>query len=152
MGGLPDGYIICPQCGHGHPANSGHRCDARYAIRRLPVGNFPVVLASNLKTKGKKKAGPNATEQRYRDACISQFAEARYEAVTFRLANGHRYTPDWIVLACGKIAQCHEVKGGYRMHSHGRARLAFDQAKIEWPGIKWVWAQWNSKMKTWEIE
>ena len=65
--------------------------------------------------------------------------DARYEALTFRFANGHRYTPDWVVFHDGTPVSCHEVKGAYRLHSHGRARLAFDQARVEFPGLAWVW-------------
>jgi hypothetical protein len=99
---------------------------------------------------GKKRGkGPNKTEAAYQTACLAT-RDTRYEAVTFRLANGHRYTPDWVVVDAGRIVACHEVKGGYRMHSHGRARLAFDQARVEYPGISWIWAV---KTKTgWECE
>ena len=83
---------------------------------------------------------PNKTEAAYRDRHLAG-QDARYEALTFRLANTHRYTPDWVVVRDGCVVECHEVKGAYRLHSHGRARLAFDQARVEWPGIKWVWAE-----------
>lgn len=82
--------------------------------------------------------GPNATELAYlREGLVG--VDARYEALTFRLANGHRYTPDWVVFFAGAPVACHEVKGAYRLHSHGRARLAFDQARVEFPGLAWVW-------------
>ena len=77
-----------------------------------------------------------------------------YEALTFRLANGHRYTPDWVYWHDGRL-HCVEVKGGYRLGSYQRARLAFDQAAIEWPTITWIWAEkrdgeWKSKSNTTE--
>ena len=56
------------------------------------------------------------------------------------MANGHRYTPDWVVVTTGGRIECHEVKGGYALHSQQRARLAFDQARVEYPWIVWVWA------------
>ena len=87
-----------------------------------------------------RKRQPNKTEARYA-AEMLRGLDARYEAVTFRLSNGHRYTPDWVVFdSAGRLLSCHEVKGSYRFHSHGRARLAFDQAALEFPGITWVWA------------
>ena len=86
----------------------------------------------------KRGKGPNKTEAAYRNTCLAN-RDARYEAITFRLANGHRYTPDWVVIQDGRLVACHEVKGGYKLHSHGRARLAFDQARIEYPGISWIW-------------
>jgi len=81
---------------------------------------------------------PNSTEAEYARIFL-RGKDARFEALTFRLANGHRYTPDWIVLENGLPVEAHEVKGSYRLHSHQRSRLAFDQARIEFPGIKWFW-------------
>ena len=91
-----------------------------------------------------RKRQPNKTEARYA-AEMLRGLDARYEAVTFRLSNGHRYTPDWVVFdSAGRLLSCHEVKGSYRFHSHGRARLAFDQAALEFSGITWVWATLTS--------
>ncbi len=83
---------------------------------------------------------PNDTEARYAAEALRGL-DARYEALTVRLANGHRYTPDWVVFDGGRPAECHEVKGAHRFGSHQRARLAFDQAVAEWPGVRWVWAE-----------
>ena len=86
---------------------------------------------------------PNKTEASYRAEVIARrtdVAAVHYEGLTVRMANGHRYTPDWVVVTAGGRIECHEVKGGYALHSHQRARLAFDQARIEFPWIMWVWA------------
>ena len=92
-----------------------------------------------------RKRQPNKTEARYA-AEMLRGLDARYEAVTFRLSNGHRYTPDWVVFdSAGILLSCHEVKGSYRFHSHGRARLAFDQAAVEFSGITWFWATLTSR-------
>ena len=83
--------------------------------------------------------GPNKTEADYQRTLL-RGKDARFEAITFRMANGHRYTPDWVVFQDGTPVECHEVKGAYALHSQQRARLAFDQARTEFPGLKWVWA------------
>lgn len=86
---------------------------------------------------------PNKTEAVYRAEVIGRrtdVAAVHYEGITVRMANGHRYTPDWVVVTASGRIECHEVKGGYALHSHQRARLAFDQARIEFPWIVWVWA------------
>ena len=83
---------------------------------------------------------PNKTEAAYRARHLVG-KDARYEALTFRMANGHRYTPDWVVMDGGRPVECHEVKGSYRLGSYQRARLAFDQARVEYPGIVWVWGE-----------
>ena len=82
---------------------------------------------------------PNATEADYAKHHLMGM-DARYEALTFRMSNGHRYTPDWVVFVDGRPVACHECKGGYALHSQQRARLAFDQAALEFTGLAWVWA------------
>ncbi len=86
---------------------------------------------------------PNKTEARYRAEMIdrrSDIAAVHYEGLTLRMANGHRYTPDWVVVTTVGRIECHEVKGGYALQSQQRARLAFDQARVEFPWLGWVWA------------
>lgn len=63
--------------------------------------------------------------------------EHKYEAITFHMENGHKYTPDFYV---PKEKLFIEVKGSYRLHSYGRALLAFHQAKIEFPEFRFVLA------------
>jgi len=87
----------------------------------------------------KQEKWPNKGEADYRDT-ILRGMDARYEALTFRMLNSHKYTPDWVVFEDGRPISCHECKGSYALHSQQRARLAFDQAKLEFPGLKWVWA------------
>ena len=99
----------------------------------------------------KGKRGMSKTEQRYLfDRLMDK--GARYEAITFKMASGHRYTPDFVTwdewMGCPRMV-VHEVKGSYRLGSYGRARLAFDQCKVEFPHIAFVWAEWNGKK--WEV-
>ena len=82
---------------------------------------------------------PNKTEADYQRHYLRGM-DARYEGLTFRMANGHRYTPDWVVFQDGRPVACHECKGGYALHSQQRARLAFDQVRVEFPWVKWFWA------------
>jgi hypothetical protein len=91
-------------------------------------------------TNGTRQRQPNKTEADYR-ATQLRGMDARYEALTFHMANGHRYTPDWVVFTSDGNIECHEVKGGYALGSEQRARLAFDQARVEFPWVVWVWAK-----------
>jgi hypothetical protein len=86
---------------------------------------------------------PNKTEEAYRRERLAyqdRDGEAAiiYEALTFRLRNGMKYTPDWVVLWWNSIVSCHEVKGSYRFPSHGRSDMAWRQAALDFPGIRWV--------------
>lgn len=74
--------------------------------------------------------------------------------ITLRLLNGHKYTPDFIVKLPGGKLLCVEVKqrgkNGFRQHSYQRAKVMFDQCRIEYP--EWDW-QWTEKDKTgWNIK
>ena len=114
--------------------------------RPEPRSRYPEVRM--LESRARHR-GPNKTEADYQRYHLRGL-DARFEAVTFRMANGHRYTPDWVVFADGRPVACHECKGGYALHSQQRARLAFDQVRVEFPGLVWVWA-----VKTpagWQVE
>ena len=94
----------------------------------------------------RKRGEPNKTEAAY--GCIlKQEAgyEPHYEGLTFRLKNGHKYTPDWVVMLPDMRVLCVEVKArgknGYRQPSYQRARVMFDQCRVEWPNYSWRWAE-----------
>jgi len=79
------------------------------------------------------------TEKEYERIYLSGIPH-KFEGITLKMENGHRYTPDFYVCAGNNVLELHEVKGSYQLHSHGRARLAFDQARVEYPAFKFVWA------------
>ena len=97
---------------------------------------------------------PNKTEQRYYDDHLSHLTDVRYEAITFKLRNGHRYTPDWVVFENGTPVACYEVKGSYRFGSEGRSQMAWAQARLDFAGLKWVWAMWDDRKgkKQWKVK
>lgn len=92
--------------------------------------------AGNIKRTAKEM---NKTERHYLENVLIG-KDARYEALSFRMSNGHSYRPDFVVFEDGRPTECHEVKGSYALHSQQRARLAFDQAAVEFPGLRWIWA------------
>ena len=152
-GVVPEGYRECPSCGLYTPRDIC-RCGApldgnstHLAGGGMPTGGEKYKAVTEPPSSLKRK-GPNKTESLYRDRYLGE--SARYEALSLRMSNGHRYTPDWVVIRNGRI-ECHEVKGSYRMHSHQRARLAFDQAAVEFPCFVFVWAEMN-KEREWKVE
>ncbi len=68
-----------------------------------------------------------------------------YEALRLKLRSGHAYTPDWIVMFKSGQILCVEVKvrgkKGFRQFSYGRAKLAFDEARVQWPCFTFRWAE-----------
>lgn len=87
----------------------------------------------------RRRVGPTQTEAEFA-RCYLAGKVARFEALVFRLANGHRYTPDWVYVEGGRLV-CVEVKGSRRLGSYQRARMAFDQAVVEWADVRWIWAE-----------
>ena len=84
-----------------------------------------------------KRRAPNKTESEYNRLYLS--GAGLYEAVTLHLPGGSRYTPDWMTVASDRVT-LHEVKGGYRLGSHGRALTAFREAVAAFPCFSFVWA------------
>lgn len=98
---------------------------------------------------------PNKGELEYSRRLELEFPGAMilFEGLHLMMSNGHRYTPDWFVYD-GKTILCVEVKArganGFRMPSYQRAKLAFDQCRVEYPFIQFRWAekhkgQWSEK-------
>jgi len=144
------GLVECPICRHAHKPGACRAARTPAEAPDLPAATLAAPATPKPARKAPRRPrGPNATERAYRDAYLTP--DARFEPLTFRLANGHRYTPDWVEVDAltGAIA-CHEVKGAYRLPSHGRARLAWDQARVEWPSIDWAWAE-RQEDGTWRV-
>ena len=91
-----------------------------------------------------------ATEREYAHRYLAG-KDYRYEGHPLKMANGHTYTGDWAVFQDGQIIEIHECKGGWSFASQQRSRLAFDQCRIEFPKIKFVWAK-KSKKKGWIVK
>lgn len=104
-----------------------------------------------------KRGKPNKTEAEYGRMLAMEFPmltgkDIVFEGLTLRMSNGHAYTPDWVLKMPGGWILCVEVKArganGYRQPSYQRAKLAFDQCKVEYP-FRFRWAE---KVKgIWEV-
>ena len=103
-----------------------------------------------------RRAAPNKTEAEYGRMLALEYPGASivFEGLTFKLANGHKYTPDWVVNVGDGQVICVEVKArgknGYRLPSYQRARIMFDQCRVEWPNYCWRWAEKSGG--TWKAE
>ena len=122
------------------------RCMSKADREALGLGNAGIGIPGIPAAPGiavvkiaRKLKGPTKTEAEFRARYLGGMA-ARFEVLVFRLANGHRYTPDWVYVEGGRLV-CVEVKGARRLGSYQRARVAFDQAAVEWPDARWIWAE-----------
>lgn len=143
---------LCRTCGRNYSAKLPPTASAGASLDIDTADTVKTRVEPQSGGKGQLKRlnckGQNKLETRYNTERLA--GAGRYEGITFRLSNGHRYTPDWVT-SNALATVCHEVKDGrYRQHSYQRARLAFDQACIEYPSIGFVWVEWNGK--TWETK
>ena len=113
-------------------------------MEEAPINEVRPMVPTVKKTK---------TEQDYERAYLFG-KNYKFEGITLRMSNGHRYTPDYFVCETsgdgepGTI-ELHEVKGSYKLQSYGRAKMAFDQCKIEFPMFKFIWA--TKTKEGWEL-
>lgn len=73
-----------------------------------------------------------------------------YEGITFTLASGLKYCPDFTVWYCGCLKAVVEVKGSFRLGSAARSHLAFQTAAAEWRDIPFRYAK-REKSGKWTI-
>ena len=105
----------------------------------------PEQLEQPAKKKDLSGRQPNKTEAEYCRLLRLEFGvEPRYEAITLRLENGHRYTADWVVAKEDGGLLLVEVKnGGYKHASYGRSKMAFAQARLDFPIFSYRWVEKN---------
>lgn len=111
--------------------------------RQLKPSIAPTALDAPAPAPPAKRGKMSKTEQAYETELVARYGRenVRYEGITLRLLNGHRYTPDFVVHIGGGDLALIEVKGAYRLGSYQRARLAFDQARIDWPVFYFRWME-----------
>jgi hypothetical protein len=97
--------------------------------------------------KPQSRGKPNKSEMEYGKRLFYEFPDSEivYEGLSFHLQNGHTYTPDWLVKHKDGAILLVEVKvrgkNGFRHASYQRARVMFDQSKIDFPMFSWRWAE-----------
>lgn len=92
--------------------------------------------------KDRKPKCPNKTEQLFNREMLGGLG--MYEAIRFRLRGGSFYCPDYLAFTFDPLTNqydthVYEVKGTYRLGSHGRALTAFREARAAFPFLKFHW-------------
>lgn len=92
--------------------------------------------------KGRLKAGVmNGTEQAYHEHLAQrqhagEISWFKFEAMTFKLADDTRYTPDFMVMLADGQLQAHEVKGYWTDDARVKTKVAASLFPIEFIAIK----------------
>lgn len=98
--------------------------------------------AAGMLALGRLKAGTmNKTEQAYADHLewLRRMGEVQwfaFEAMTLKLADDTRYTPDFIVMAaCGQL-EAHEVKGFWKDDARVKIKVAAEKFPFRFIAVK----------------
>lgn len=130
----------------------GHWTEEQYQAYQARMAGLKTPsekLSSHAKSKPNRNA-PNKTELRFEQEIIkpSLSPEAAYgfQCMTFLLAPGLRYTPDWVVWRKSDFERspgwltCYEIKGA---HVWDDARVKFLTSRKLFPWITWEAWQWK---------
>lgn len=127
-------------------------------FRGVKTGYVPPIT-----TKAKQNRQPTKTEM---DAWALLEKTGRYsrivwEGISLRLRNGHRYLPDLVCIPKKLLLRGMEVpqsillvevkNAAYKLPSYGRSKLAYDQAKLDWPEYEYAFMV-KGKDGTWRTE
>ena len=127
-------------------AGSGKGRAAATGVQTTPGRAQAPVAAKDPKAamyaKGRLKAGEmNGTEQAYHDHLAQrqhagEIAWSKFEAMTFKLADDTRYTPDFMVMLADGQLQAHEVKGYWTDDARVKIKVAAALFPLEFIAIK----------------
>lgn len=103
--------------------------------------------------QGKCGAKQTKAEIEYGRMLKMEFPEADIIpwGVTLRMQNGHKYTPDYLVNGDGwmlLVEVKQRGKNGFRQQSYQRAKVAFDQCRVEFCNFTWRWSEKQSGIWT----
>ena len=100
---------VCPRPGEPlYPEDARRR-----ALAEIQITTGGIVKPTPKRIRQSSKPKSNKLESDYGNLLKAMFPsnEVLEQAVTFRLANGVRYTPDWVMLAEVDGLYCYEIKG-----------------------------------------
>lgn len=91
--------------------------------------------------------GMNKTEAAYADLLESKrraglLREYHFQALTLKLADDTRYTPDFFVVATDGTVECHEVKGFWRDDAKVKIKVAARQFPFRFIAVRYVKKTW----------
>jgi hypothetical protein len=106
-------------------------------------------VAKPVNRPAKTRKAMNKTETAYFQILEARRRSGEFDRVTrdfpnrFPLSNGHFFSPDFCCWRGNAIVEAHEVKGGFARATGKQrdSRILFDDARCDWPGIKWVWIE-----------
>lgn len=134
------------------PADLPPKYQAQVAAQLQPRGASPAHLVpAPAKRLRQATAGLNKTERAFGEWLLASApadALIHTQAVTFRLANGCRYTPDFVVSVPDQKPVVYEVKGFMREDAAVKIKVA--AAAYPWMTFVLVWRK--GRASQWEFQ
>jgi len=109
---------------------------------------------ASIAVRQSKASGLNKTEARFLAEYLRPlYTNVKPHGLTLALANGVKYTPDFIVQSEGVI-RAYEVKAmrGNRVHVEDDASVKIKVAASEWPTIKFIITWWDKSKHAWQFQ
>jgi hypothetical protein len=121
-----------------------------------PRASYPKPDAAPALVRQSSK-GMNKTEARFLDHLNQQaFRYIEFEGLTFRLANGSVFTPDFICWDEATMRPfCYDVKGtwkGNKGHAEDDAKVKIKVAASKYPWVNFYLAWWDTKDLRWNLQ
>jgi len=145
------GWWSCKRCGCWSSNSESHcrNCGRNRAGTPQPTGDaHPAAIERKPAPEPAAATGPRMTKTEQRYAAIlavrlaaGEIREWSRPAPTLK-PHGIRYTPDFEVIHLDGHKEQIEVKGAYKLHSHGAARRGFAASRDRYPEFAWTWATW----------
>lgn len=109
---------------------------------------------STIAVRQRSGSGLNKTEARFLNEVLElENFDVKAHGLTLVLANGVKYTPDFIAQG-GGILYAYEVKAmrGKRVHVEDDASVKIKVAAQEWPSIKFIITWWDKTKHAWQFQ
>lgn len=119
---------------------------------KMPLEFQQAIAAA--KGKPPKESRANKTELEYSRLLALEYPghSITFNSLRLKCDNGHAYTPDWVVNLSDGLILLVEVKArgknGFRHPSYQRAKVMYDQCRVEWPMFRYRWAEKQSGVWT----
>lgn len=121
-----------------------------------PAGKVPgIAQDGGARIRQRQGDGLNKTERRFKEWHELNFPHRRLlvQAVTLKIANGCRYTPDFVAIGAGPVGliELHawEVKGP---RAWDDAIVKLKVAAAQYPFIRFTLVSWDKKEGVWKME
>jgi len=133
---------------------SFRRLNGEIAMGAIPGSPAAPNAPAKIAVRQRTGSGLNKTEARFlREYLEPIYLNIKPHGLTMALANGVKYTPDFIAQSSGLIF-AYEVKAmrGNRVHVEDDASVKIKVAAHEWQSIRFIITWWDKSKHAWQFQ